>query len=61
MLRCCPQGGHAAVNVLADQWTVVTQDGAWSAQCEHMVLVTEDGHEVLTLRPEEDQHMRYGP
>ena len=53
-------GGGAAVRVLDDQWTVVTQDGALSAQWEHMVLVTEDGHEVLTLRADQDQGLRYG-
>ncbi len=31
-----------------DRWTVYTQDGALSAQFEHMVLITEDGVEVLT-------------
>ena len=29
-------------------WTVYTEDDAWSAQVEYMVLVTEDGVEVLT-------------
>jgi methionyl aminopeptidase len=28
---------------------VVTKDHSLSAQWEHTVLVTEDGHEVLTL------------
>lgn len=31
----------------ADDWTVYTQDGAPSAQWEIMVLVTEEGYEVL--------------
>jgi len=31
-----------------DQWTVVTIDGGRAAQFEHMVLITEDGAEVLT-------------
>jgi methionyl aminopeptidase len=34
--------------VLADDWTVVTLDGALSAHFEHTIAVTEDGHEVLT-------------
>ena len=34
-----------------DQWTVRTVDGSLSAQFEHTVLVTEEGHEVLTARP----------
>jgi len=33
-----------------DGWTVVTKDHSLSAQWEHTVLVTETGHEVLTLR-----------
>ncbi|KAJ2166905.1 Methionine aminopeptidase 1 [Coemansia sp. RSA 1807] len=33
-----------------DGWTAVTVDGKRSAQFEHVVLVTEDGHEVLTRR-----------
>lgn len=31
-----------------DKWTARTQDGKLSAQYEHAVLVTEDGHEILT-------------
>ncbi len=36
-----------------DDWTVYTGDGKNSAQWEHMIVVTETGCEVLTLRPEE--------
>ena len=36
-----------------DGWTVVTSDGSLSAQFEHTILVTTEGHEILTLRPEE--------
>ena len=32
-----------------DKWTVVTKDRRWTAQFEHTVLVTDDGHEILTL------------
>jgi methionyl aminopeptidase len=32
-----------------DAWTVVTADRRWSAQFEHTVLVTDSGHEILTL------------
>jgi methionyl aminopeptidase len=31
-----------------DNWTVRTADGKLSAQWEHTVLVTDDGHEILT-------------
>ena len=41
--------GGCDVRLLPDGWTVVTADGRWSAQFEHTVLVTEQGHEVLTL------------
>lgn len=33
-----------------DGWTAATQDGRKSAQFEHMLLVTEDGCEVLSAR-----------
>ncbi len=39
--------------VLKDGWTVVTKDKKWSAQFEHTILVTETGHEILTLRSDE--------
>ena len=39
--------------VLKDGWTVVTRDKKWSAQFEHTILVTPDGHEILTLRSDE--------
>ncbi len=37
------------VNILADEWTVVTRDGGLSAHYEHTVLITEDGYELLTV------------
>jgi methionyl aminopeptidase len=46
--------GKRHVRLLPDQWTVVTKDHSLSAQWEHTILVTEDGYEVLTRRPEED-------
>ena len=42
--------GRAEVKELPDQWTVVTKDHGLSAQWEHTILVTDTGHEVLTLR-----------
>lgn len=44
--------GKAGTRQLADGWTVVTRDKSLSAQWEHMVVVTDDGHEVLTPWPE---------
>ncbi|WP_030145115.1 type I methionyl aminopeptidase [Spirillospora albida] len=32
-----------------DGWTVVTKDRRRTAQFEHTILVTDDGHEILTL------------
>lgn len=43
--------GTADCRVLSDGWTVVTRDRKLSAQTEHTILVTEEGFEVLTLRP----------
>jgi len=45
--------GKRFIKLLPDGWTVVTRDRSLSAQWEHTVLVTDDGHEVLTLRREE--------
>lgn len=43
--------GSAEVEVLDDDWTVVTVDGSRAAHVEHTVLITEDGPEVLTRAP----------
>jgi methionyl aminopeptidase len=45
--------GKRHVRLLPDQWTVVTKDHSLSAQWEHTILVTDDGFDVLTRRPEE--------
>jgi methionyl aminopeptidase len=45
--------GKRHVKLLPDGWTVVTKDHKLSAQWEHMVLVTDSGVEVLTLREDE--------
>jgi methionyl aminopeptidase len=41
--------GRRHVKLLPDGWTVVTKDHSLSAQWEHTILVTDDGHDVLTL------------
>ncbi|MGH8248143.1 MAG: type I methionyl aminopeptidase [Gammaproteobacteria bacterium] len=46
--------GKRHVKLLPDNWTVVTKDRSLSAQWEHTVLVTDDGVDVLTRRPDED-------
>ncbi len=45
--------GRRQVKLLPDGWTVVTKDHTLSAQWEHTILVTDTGHEILTLRSEE--------
>jgi methionyl aminopeptidase len=40
--------GRREIKELADGWTIVTKDHSLSAQWEHTVLVTADGHEILT-------------
>lgn len=40
--------GRPDVRFLDDGWTVVTADGSLSAQWEHTVIVTRDGHEIMT-------------
>ncbi|RMD71146.1 MAG: type I methionyl aminopeptidase [Gammaproteobacteria bacterium] len=47
--------GKRHVKLLPDGWTVVTKDHSLSAQWEHTVLVTDTGHEVLTL-PSRESH-----
>ena len=46
--------GKRHVKLLPDEWTVITKDRTLSAQWEHTILVTGDGYEVLTRRPDED-------
>ncbi len=41
--------GTHETRVLADNWTVVTADGAISAHFEHTVAITPNGPEVLTV------------
>lgn len=46
--------GKRHCKLLDDGWTVVTKDKSWSAQFEHTILITEDGHEILTQFSPED-------
>ena len=41
--------GTYRLNVLDDDWTVVTADGSLSAHYENTVLITREGCEILTL------------
>ena len=40
--------GRDAIAILSDGWTAVSQDDKRSAQFEHMILITDDGAEILT-------------
>jgi methionyl aminopeptidase len=40
--------GTIDYEIWKDGWTVVTKDRKRTAQFEHTILVTEDGHEILT-------------
>jgi methionyl aminopeptidase len=40
--------GGPAIYQARDGWTLLTQDGSWSAQFEHTVVVTPSGCEILT-------------
>jgi len=41
-------GGYH-VQVLEDNWTVVTRDNKWSAHFEHTIAITDEGPVVLTI------------
>lgn len=43
--------GTHMVSVLADGWTIVTDDGAPSAHFEHTIAITEHGPQILTAGP----------
>lgn len=40
--------GEDAVEVLDDDWTVVTKDRSLAAHYEHTIVITDDGYEILT-------------
>lgn len=45
--------GSPRIRTLSDGWNIITVDGSLGCQHEHTILVTENGYEVLTLRPNE--------
>ena len=49
--------GARHTRLMPDGWTVVTRDRSLSAQWEHTVLVTEDGVEILTRLPGDDNDL----
>ncbi|CAG4954596.1 unnamed protein product [Colias eurytheme] len=40
--------GRENTYILDDGWTIITEDGSRTAQCEHTILITDDGAEILT-------------
>jgi methionyl aminopeptidase len=53
--------GRWEVKVLSDGWTAVTKDRSLSAQFEHTIGVTADGHEIFTISPAGLHHPPYAP
>ncbi len=49
--------GTRFTRLLPDGWTVVTKDRKLSAQWEHTVVVTDDGVEILTRLPGDDNDL----
>ncbi|MDH7454535.1 type I methionyl aminopeptidase [Luteimonas composti] len=49
--------GTRFTRLLPDGWTVVTKDRKLSAQWEHTVVVTQDGVEILTRLPGDDNDL----
>ena len=49
--------GSRHTKLLNDGWTVVTRDKSLSAQWEHTVAVTDDGVEILTRVPGDDNDL----
>jgi methionyl aminopeptidase len=40
--------GERFIHTLDDHWTIAVKDGSWGCQWEHTILVTPNGHEILT-------------
>lgn len=40
--------GERFIETLNDHWTIVLRDGSLGCQWEHTILVTQNGHEILT-------------
>jgi len=45
--------GKPHTRLLPDEWTVITRDRSLTAQWEHTLAVTDDGHDILTQLPDE--------
>ena len=40
--------GSLDYDVWDDDWTIQNSDGKFTAQCEHTIVITDDGNEILT-------------
>ena len=40
--------GERFIKTQGDHWTIAVRDGSWGCQWEHTILVTNNGHEILT-------------
>ena len=49
--------GKRDIKQMPDGWTIVTKDRSLSAQWEHTVYVTDDGVEILTRLPGDDNDL----
>ena len=49
--------GKYHTKLLKDGWTAITKDGKLSAQFEHTILVTSNGHEIMTLSAQEKDEL----
>jgi len=43
--------GSGSIVTDIDGWTIRTQDGSFSAQFEHTIIITSRGAEIITIRP----------
>ncbi|XP_018091394.1 methionine aminopeptidase 1D, mitochondrial isoform X4 [Xenopus laevis] len=46
--------GSPDFKILKDKWTAVSVDNKRSAQCEHTIVITSGGAEILTKLPQEE-------
>lgn len=41
---------YSELGILSDNWTIILPFDNPSAQWEHIILITDKGHEILTIR-----------
>ena len=47
--------GRPDIEILDDDWTVVTSDGSWAAHYENTILITDGYPEILSLGEKEKE------